>query len=159
MGNSIHPRVPAILINTDHFSEKLTTVNQCPRGVAMDALFPPAATTLGPRRENAQRADVAPADGFHSIDRASDLGDDARMVGQLAEFVCCWFAECEVVLDHHEMAAAAAERDVHRHRPKLRCITDRLDRINHGVTAGAARCFYLDDLRHGSHHVRPAPTA
>jgi hypothetical protein len=46
------------------------------------------------------------------------------------------------------MAAADAGRDIHRHRPKLRRITDRLDRINHGVTAGAARCFYLDNLRH-----------
>jgi hypothetical protein len=32
--------------------------------------------------------------GFHSIERASHLGDDARMLGQRAEFVRCWFAEC-----------------------------------------------------------------
>ena len=70
------------------------------------------------------------------------------MLGQLAKFVRCWFAECEVVLDHHEMATTDAERDVHRRRSELWRITDRLDRINHGVTAGAARCFYLDNLRH-----------
>jgi hypothetical protein len=69
------------------------------------------------------------------------------MLGSLAEFVRCWFAECEVVLDNHEMAAAGTDRDAQRHRPKLRRIIDRLDRINHGVTAGA-RCFYLDNFRH-----------
>jgi hypothetical protein len=47
------------------------------------------------------------------------------MLGQLAKFVRCWFAECEVVLDHHEMATTDAERDVHRRRPELWRITDR----------------------------------
>jgi hypothetical protein len=71
------------------------------------------------------------------------------MVGSLAKFVRCWFAECEVVLDNHEMAAAGTDRDAQPHSPKLWRIIDRLDRINHGVTAEAARRFYHPgNLRH-----------
>jgi len=69
------------------------------------------------------------------------------VIDHRAELLCRQFAEGEIALHHHEMAAAVADGEVYRRRPKLRRAIDRLD-IKHGVAAWAGRWTYPDNLCH-----------
>jgi len=70
------------------------------------------------------------------------------VIDRRAELLCRQLAEGETALHHHEMAAAVADGEVNRRRPKLRRAIDRLGPIKHGVAAWAARWTYPGNLCH-----------